>query len=79
MEIAILAVLSMAAGSLITGGFVVLATRPRREPAGLTEPRDASPAAAASSEAAPEDGKPTIDDQFNAIFGYERKGGLKVE
>jgi hypothetical protein len=78
MEIAILAVLSMAVGSLITGGLVVLATRPRRRPRSCAEPRDVLPVSV-SAEDPPEDGRPTMDAQFAAIFGHEYRGGLKIE
>jgi hypothetical protein len=81
MEIAVLAVLSMAVGSLITGGLIVLATRPHRGPAVRTDPAEPVPVTAEVREAPPEgdDGKPTIDEQLRAIYGYERKGGLKTE
>ncbi|MDR1574102.1 MAG: hypothetical protein LBS24_07310 [Clostridiales Family XIII bacterium] len=80
MEIAIAAVLSMAAGSLITGSLVLIAgSRPRLRARAEGGAREETRGGAKAPSAEAESGKPTLEEQLAAIVGYERRGGLKVE
>ncbi|MDR1572752.1 MAG: hypothetical protein LBS24_00380 [Clostridiales Family XIII bacterium] len=84
METAILAVLSMAAGSLITGGLMLAAgltaARGPRSPSRKAPPESVREAEAAvtAKRIPPEDGKPTMEEQLAAIVGHTYRGGLKT-
>jgi hypothetical protein len=83
MEIAILAVLSMAAGSLITGGLMLCLTAARgaRFPSRKTprEPVREAEIPVPAKNTTPEDGKPTMEEQLAAIVGHKHGGGLKIQ